>query len=161
VPDRFAALMGELDAPVFLVTCRPAGGEPAGCLVGFASQCSIDPPRFLACLSRANRTCAVADHADALAVHLVPPEAEALARLFGGETGDEVDKFARCAWRSGPAGAPILEDLPNWFVGRIGDRLDLGDHVGFLLVPIAACHRAGHRELGLQAAARIEPGHPA
>jgi flavin reductase (DIM6/NTAB) family NADH-FMN oxidoreductase RutF len=146
---------------MFLVTCRPAERPPAGCLVGFASQCSIDPPAFLACLSRRNRTCDAAAQTAALAVHLVPAEATDLARLFGGETGDEVDKFARCAWRPGPAGAPILEDLPNWFVGGVRDRLDLGDHVGFLLVPLAAHHAAGHRALGLQAAARIEPGHPA
>jgi hypothetical protein len=25
-----------------------------------------------------------------------------LAELFGGETGDEVDKFDRCEWRPGP-----------------------------------------------------------
>lgn len=162
VVAAFDAVMAELDGPMFAVTCRGSDGQPAGCLVGFASQCSIDPPRFCACISRANQTYAAAVDASVLAVHLVPREAVALARLFGGETGDEVDKFARCAWRSGPHGAPILDDCPNWFVGRIDDRVALGDHVGFLLDPVAAGHRPGHVALGQRrAAAEIDPGHPA
>src|SRR4051794_41781759 len=48
-------LIDELDYPMFIVTVA-AGGERAGCLVGFATQCSINPPRFLVCLSDKNRT---------------------------------------------------------------------------------------------------------
>jgi flavin reductase (DIM6/NTAB) family NADH-FMN oxidoreductase RutF len=157
----FDALMGELDPPMFVVTCHPPGGRPAGCLIGFATQCSIDPQRFLAAISRANHTCPAAARSTALAVHLVPADAGGLAELFGGETGDEVDKFDRWRWRPGPAGAPILDGCPNWFVGRVRDRLDLGDHVGFLLDPLATAHRSGHEEMGLQRAAGIDPGHPA
>src|SRR5207248_6722269 len=32
------------------------------------------------------------------------------AALFGARTGDEVDKFTRCRWTSGPAGVPLLDD---------------------------------------------------
>ncbi len=59
--------------------------------MGFATQCSIDPPRFLVCLSKANHTYRVAHEADTLGVHFVPTDAESLAELFGGETGDRVD----------------------------------------------------------------------
>ena len=45
-------LVSELDYPMFIVTCADER-ERAGCLVGFATQCSIDPPRFLVCLSTA------------------------------------------------------------------------------------------------------------
>ncbi len=31
----------------------------------------------------------------------------------------------------------MLAGVPGWFVGRIRDRLDLGDHVGLLLEPVA------------------------
>jgi hypothetical protein len=51
----FHALVGGLEYPMFIVTAR-AGGEPLGCLVGFATQTSIRPPRFLVCLSHNNRT---------------------------------------------------------------------------------------------------------
>src|ERR1700752_2184629 len=94
----FTSLMGELDYPMFIVTTVAADGERSGCLIGFAPQISIDPPRFLVGLSDKTRTFRVAARADHLAVHFVPSDGEALAELFGGQTGDEVDKFARCAW---------------------------------------------------------------
>lgn len=40
--DSLEALTAALDYPMFVVTVA-AGGERAGCLVGFATQCSIDP----------------------------------------------------------------------------------------------------------------------
>src|SRR3712207_2738370 len=104
----FRALVGELEYPMFIVTAR-VDGEPLGCLVGFATQASIDPPRFAVCLSRANRTWRRGREAELLAVHFVPREADELAALFGGETTDETDKFARCAWREGPQGVPLLD----------------------------------------------------
>jgi flavin reductase (DIM6/NTAB) family NADH-FMN oxidoreductase RutF len=156
----FDELMGELDYPMFIVTTE-AGGERAGCLIGFATQTSIHPPRFLACLSRKNRTTRVAAGVAWLAVHFVPAQATGLARLFGGETGDEVDKFAHVGWRPGPHGLPILEDCANWFVGRVLERLDLGDHIGHLLEPEVSMHGASGPEFTFHRAKRIEPGHEA
>jgi len=158
--DAVHELVSALDYPMFIVTVA-AGGERAGCLVGFTTQCSIDPPRFLVCLSRANRTYRVARDAESMVVHLVPREAADLAGLFGGETGDEVDKFEHCAWRPGPGGAPLLEECPNWFAGRILTRIPAGDHDAFLLDPYAAHGESGDRPFEFHRAKRIDPGHPA
>lgn len=135
------------------------GGERSGCLVGFTSQASIHPPRFAVWISVENHTHGVAASADVLAVHFPTPDDMALASVFGEETGDEVDKFARCAWHEGPAGLPILDDLPNWFAGRILERMSAGDHDVFILDPIAAEREAEEAELTFHRAKRIEPGH--
>jgi flavin reductase (DIM6/NTAB) family NADH-FMN oxidoreductase RutF len=157
--DRtFQRLMGELDYSLLIVTAR-AGDELAGCLVGFASQVSIDPPRFLVCVSVKNRTYRVAVGTQLLIVHFVPQTEEELAVLFGGETGDETDKFARCEWREGPGDTPVLRDLEDWFAGRVLQRFDLGDHCGFLLEPVdGEAHRSGE-SLTFRRAKWIEPGH--
>ncbi|MGH3896812.1 MAG: flavin reductase family protein [Pseudonocardiaceae bacterium] len=160
VTSIFGELVGELDYSMFIVTVR-AGEQRAGCLVGFGTQSSIDPPRFLVCLSRKNHTYRVANGSEAMVVHFVPQQAEALARLFGGHSGDDVDKFARCAWEPGPGGLPILQDCRNWFVGRVLERLDLGDHVGFLLEPIVAHHEGNQSHFEFHRAKNIPPGHPA
>jgi flavin reductase (DIM6/NTAB) family NADH-FMN oxidoreductase RutF len=159
MPDDFQRLMGQLDYSLFIVTVA-SGEERAGCLVGFASQVSIHPPRFLVGLSVKNRTFRVASNGtEVLVVHFVPEQEEELAELFGGETGDEIDKFARCEWRPGPGGAPILTDLEDWFAGRVLDRISFGDHCGFLLEPIdGETHRSG-APLTFRRAKRIEPGH--
>jgi flavin reductase (DIM6/NTAB) family NADH-FMN oxidoreductase RutF len=153
-------LVSELDYPMFIVTVA-AEDERAGCLVGFTTQCSIDPPRFLVCISDKNRTFRVAREADSVVVHLVPAEATELAELFGGETGDEVDKFERCAWRPGPGGAPVLEECGNWFAGRILERVAAGDHCALLLDPFESHGQEGDRPFTFHRAKRIEPGHEA
>ncbi len=153
--DVFNALVAELEYPMFIVTTA-ADRERSGCLVGFAAQCSIDPSRFMVWLSKSNRTFRVASRADVLAVHLVSKDDMELATLFGGETGDEVDKFARCRWREGPSGVPVLEDLPRWFAGRVLDRQDGGDHMGFLLAPEGGSTGEWSGQLGFQQAKSID-----
>jgi flavin reductase (DIM6/NTAB) family NADH-FMN oxidoreductase RutF len=157
-PSDFNRLMAELDYAMLIVTAA-AGGERAGCLVGFATQVSIHPPRYLVCISDKNHTYRVAAGAEVLVVHFVPEQAEELAVLFGGETGDEVDKFAQVQWRPGPEGAPILDALEDWFAGRVLDRLEFGDHRGFLLEPIEGeAHRSGE-PFRFHRAKWIQPGH--
>ena len=155
----FEGVVGDLEYPMFIVTAR-TGGEPLGCLVGFTTQASIDPPRFIACLSHKNRTYRLGKDAAALGVHAVPADADDLAELFGGETTDEVDKFAQVAWHAGPDGVPILDRCQNWFVGRVLARWDAGDHDAFLLEPIAAASGGGD-EFTFHRARRIDPGHEA
>ena len=156
----FQGLVAQLDYPMFIATVA-ADGERAGCLIGFATQASIHPPRFLAGISDKNRTHRVARGASSMAIHLVPADATELAELFGGETGDDVDKFARCSWHPGPDGVPLLDDCPNRFVGRILERVDFGDHTGYLLEPVAAEADEESGQLGFHRAKRIEPGHEA
>jgi len=155
----FLKLAGALNYPVFIVTAAN-GGEREGCVIGFASQTSFEPARFLACLSRANRTYRFAREAGELAVHLVPRAQERLVDLFGGETGDEIDKFEHCEWRPGPRGLPILAGCPSWFAGEILERIDLGDHVGHLLAPFAVEFEPGEI-MYFQDVTDIDPGHPA
>jgi flavin reductase (DIM6/NTAB) family NADH-FMN oxidoreductase RutF len=153
-------LVSALDYPMFIVTVA-AEGERAGCLVGFATQASINPPRFLVCLSDKNRTYRVAQDAAVLVVHLVPETATDLAELFGASTGDDVDKFEQCAWSPGPAGTPVLDECPNWFAARILDRMNAGDHCAMLLDPFEAASDTTEQPFTFHRARRIEAGHEA
>jgi flavin reductase (DIM6/NTAB) family NADH-FMN oxidoreductase RutF len=155
----FNALVGHLEYPMFIVTAR-AGDEPLGCLVGFATQTSIHPPRFLVCLSHANHTYRRGRDAEFLGVHCVPADAEDLAELFGGQTGDKVDKFAHCVWHDGHGDVPIIDRCENWFVGRVLTRVEAGDHDGFLLEPVAASS-GDQDDFTFHRAKTIDPGHPA
>jgi len=86
--DGFHDLAADLDYPMLIVTAA-ADGERAGCLVGFAAQCSIDPLR----------------------------------------------------------------------AGRVLERRDMGDHVGFILGPIEGEAPPWSGQLGFRAVMDIEPGH--
>jgi flavin reductase (DIM6/NTAB) family NADH-FMN oxidoreductase RutF len=113
----------------------------------------------LLCLSRRNHTFRVASRAGALVAHVLGPQDRALAALFGGATGEAVDKFARCDWRPGPGG-PVLKMCRQWFAGRVLDRFDVGDHVAFLVEPFAAAAEPLEGQLGFQDVRGLRPGHP-
>ena len=160
--DSFDDFVARLPTAMLVVTVRaPASGEPLGCLVGFATQTSIDPPRFAVCLSRVNRTYREGRDAAVLAVHVVPDDRTDLAELFGGHTGDEEDKFSRVGWHEGPEGVPVLDVCDSRLVGRVLWRRDAGDHDVFVLEPIAVHVEPDERALGLDRAKDIDPGHPA
>jgi flavin reductase (DIM6/NTAB) family NADH-FMN oxidoreductase RutF len=160
--ERVQQLLGESDRPMWILTVS-TGEERSGCLVGFATQASIEPPRFLVCVSRVNHTFGPAMRAEHVAVHAAPPlddDPDDLSRLFGEETGDEVDKFTRCAWHEGPEGQPVLDGAPGWFVGHVLARHDFGDHVGLLLDPVAE-DGSLDGALRFDEAKDLDAGHPA
>jgi flavin reductase (DIM6/NTAB) family NADH-FMN oxidoreductase RutF len=157
--QAFDAIVADVNGPAYVVTTA-AGAERDGCLVGFATQCSIDPPRFGVWLSKENRTYRIALSAATLVVHLLRQGDHDLAHLFGGETGDDVDKFEDVEWRPGRDGCPVLARC-DWFAGSIIERVDTGDHVAFVLAPHGGeCKRSGTRQLGMQEIGDIEAGHP-
>jgi flavin reductase (DIM6/NTAB) family NADH-FMN oxidoreductase RutF len=154
------AFLSRQDYPLYVVTTQAAGHRD-GCLVGFATQTSLDPVRLLVCLSRANATTRTAELASHLAVHQLADSQHELARLFAEESGDWTDKFSRCDWRPGPHDLPLLDSCAAWLVGRVLERLDLGDHIGFLLEPTAAQTRTEAGLLMLKGLPPVEAGHPA
>jgi flavin reductase (DIM6/NTAB) family NADH-FMN oxidoreductase RutF len=157
--EAFHRLVAGIDYPMHIVTTA-AGGQPAGCLVGFATQCSIDPARMLVCLSVRNHTFRVAQRAGVLVVHFLSRKNLDLAKLFGEETGDEVDKFSRCQWVAGPGGAPVLEGVKGWVAGRVRTTLDAGDHTAFLLEPFAGeAADDPEPQLSFQQVRDFHPGH--
>ena len=148
------------DTPMAIVTASASDGRRSGCLVGFWTQCSIHPPRVLACISQTNHTLPVASAAETLAVHWLADDDRDLAELFGGETGDEVDKFEQCSWHPGPGGVPVLDGVKGWVAGPVRGRFEAGDHVAFVVDAVhGEAGGASGDELGFQAVKDLEPGH--
>jgi flavin reductase (DIM6/NTAB) family NADH-FMN oxidoreductase RutF len=159
--DAFEHLVGRLDHSMFVVTAS-VGDTQAGCLVGFATQGSIDPPRLVVFISKQNQTYQLAREAASLAVHVLGQENAELARLFGEETGDEIDKFSLCEWEPGPHGVPLLSSCAGVIVGSVLGGFDAGDHVGYLLEPtFAEVNNRSFEPLTNQQVRCFEPGHPA
>ncbi|MCU1361006.1 MAG: flavin reductase domain protein FMN-binding protein [Ilumatobacteraceae bacterium] len=159
--ETISSLAAASDAPVVVVTTA-ANGQRAGCMVGFQSQCSMDPVRFAVWLSKSNHTYGVALFATHLAVHFLDEGDHDLALLFGGQTGDDIDKFASCEWTLGPGEVPVLTRCPSRLIlERTSLWDDGGDHVCFVGSPVDA-HAHDHlTPLRLSDVSDIEAGHAA
>jgi flavin reductase (DIM6/NTAB) family NADH-FMN oxidoreductase RutF len=158
--DRFVA---NADGAMIVVTVA-VDRERDGCLVGFHSQVSIDPPGYVVWISKANHTRSLLPRATHLGVHLLAADQHELAAQFGGQTADDgVDKLAAVDWSPDDHGVPVLTACPNRFVGEIQLLPDLphGDHTGVLLAPVDVSARSPFAPLRLSAVGDIEPGHPA
>ena len=161
VTGDFDAVVAAMDTALVVVTVA-AEDDRDGCLVGFHSQASIEPRRYVVWLSVANRTWRLAERSEQVAVHVLARGQHDLAEHFGGQTGDDVDKLADIPWDPGPGGVPLLVACPHRFVGRVIERLGTdGDHVGMVLEPIEVSGEGPRQPLRLHHADDIEPGHPA
>lgn len=158
--STFDDLMAGRDTAVAIVTTA-SGGQRGGCLIGFLSQCSIEPRRLAIWLSKANHTYQVGLTAKYMAVHFLTADDFDLAELFGTLSGDDVDKFERCHYETGPGGVPLLVECPNRIVARRVALLDDGgDHVCITLEPIEA-HGTRGEPLRIAALEGLVAGHTA
>ena len=158
--DAFHGVMSSVEHPMVIVTASD-GTNRGGCLVGFSAQCSIDPARYVVCISKKNHTHRIARATDTLIVHFPAADQRSLAEHFGTLTGDEVDKFAGIAVHDGPGGAPVIDDVHRWFAGRVIEMLDSGDHVAFMLAPVDGQVGEWTGQLGFQAVKDLDAGHGA
>ena len=159
--DAFDSIVAGADTAMIVVTAVD-GDERSGCLVGFHTQSSIDPRRYAVWISKANHTYGVAARATHLAIHFLDARDVALAELFGGETGDEIDKFARVRWEPGPGGVPLLRDCPSRVIVRRVETTDFGgDHVCIEGEPVDASDRDDFQPLRFAEVKDIDPGHDA
>jgi len=155
------AFFDTVDYPYYVVTVRTPDGDMSGCLAGFVTQCSIDPPQFLVCISKVNHTLAVADRSPSMGLHLLGGDQLALARVFGEETGDLVDKFASVDWRLGATGAPLLVDSAVSLEGQVLGHFPVGDHEAFLIRGVRAVSGGHDGLLTHRSSPPLQPGHPA
>jgi flavin reductase (DIM6/NTAB) family NADH-FMN oxidoreductase RutF len=165
VPDDgwqdLAPFFALVDYPYYVITVRAPDADMSGCLAGFVTQCSIHPPNFLVCISKQNHTMPVAERATSMGLHLLGDDQVDLARLFGEETGDIVDKFAGVDWRLGSTGAPLLVDCAVSTEGHILGHFSVGDHEAFLLRGVRSADGGHGGLLTYRGAPPLEPGHPA
>ena len=160
-PGDLAPFLDLVDYPFYVVTARSPDADMSGCLAGFVTQCSIDPPNFLVCISKRNHTLPVAERATGIGLHLLGEDQVDLARLFGEQTGDLVDKFADVDWRLGSTGAPLLVESAVCLEGQVLGHFSVGDHEAFLLRGVRSVAGGHDGLLTYRGTPPLEPGHPA
>ena len=159
--DPFTRYCESLDFPMTIVTAFD-GRERSGCLVGFHTQCSIEPRRWLVCISKANHTFGVARRAEWLVVHLLRDDQHALAQLFGGVTEDAIaphEKFERAPGVPGPA-ERRFSTAAIGSPDACSSASTAGDHVAHVLeITEVGQEHAPAPQFGSMSVRDITPGH--
>jgi flavin reductase (DIM6/NTAB) family NADH-FMN oxidoreductase RutF len=153
-------LVARTDTALAVVTTS-SRDQRAGCLVGFHTQCSIEPFRYAIWLSKANYTYRVALFATHFAVHFLSDHDEQLAELFGTESGDSLDKFELCAWTAGAGAVPLLDGCAAVVFEKQTLWDDGGDHVCIVGSPVTFTSAEHPTPLRISAAGRFKAGHAA
>ena len=93
-------------------------------------------------------------------MHFLGESDRELARHFGTQSEDDVDKFADVGWSPGPGGVPLVDDLPHRLTMRRSMILDDGgDHVCVTGEVLDVDGGDDFVPLRLSDAADWEPGH--
>ena len=150
-------LVSELDYPMFIVTVSD-GRERSGCLIGFATQCSIAPAALLGVHLREEphpRRRAAGRQRDR------PPRQRSRTPASPSCSAPDrrrIDKFERCAWHDGPGGAPVLDDCENWFAAG-SSSASTPATTRPAARPVRGARGTAERPFTFHRARRIEPGH--
>jgi flavin-dependent trigonelline monooxygenase, reductase component len=145
---EFRHVLGHFLTGVTVATaCGPAG-EPVGMTVNAFMSASLDPPLVLLSVARSAASFTAMETARRYAVHILSEEQRDISAAFARSAADGADKFAEIRWSRAKDGLPLLDDYLARLECTIVDRVELGDHVGYVGRVDAASARTGGGPLG-------------
>ena len=134
--DLFRALLRRHAAAVVIVTAP--GAPPAGFTATSFTSVSLDPPLVSFCLAHTASAWPAVEKAGTVAVHVLGQDQEQVARTF---STSGIDRFAaHGAWREGPDGVPLLDNVLARMVCRVVQHVEAGDHSIVLATPESGHH---------------------
>ncbi len=154
-PRALRKAFGVFPTGVTVVATTQEDGRPRGFTANSFTSVSLDPPLLSVCVAKTAASCPVFTGTSHFSVNVLAEHQATISRLFASKAPD---KFAEAAWRRGPAGSPILNDVAAWFDCRLRDVIEAGDH--FILLgevvgfdegpanPLGYC-RGAHLTFGL------------
>lgn len=124
-PDLLRAVFRRHAAGVAVITARGASG-PAGFTATSLTSVSADPPLLSFGIGTGGSSWPAVSEADHVGVHILGEHQRELAATFARSGADRFG--APTAWREGPEGVPVLDDVLAWLVCRVHARVPAGDH---------------------------------
>lgn len=124
-PATFRHVLGHYPTGVSVVTTVEADGAPAGMAVGSFTSVSLDPPLVGFLPDAKSTSWPRIERTGRFCVNILAHGQEPLCRTFAMKGGD---KFADIAWRSSPAGLPILDGVVAWIDCDLDAVYPAGDH---------------------------------
>ncbi|MEU7085418.1 flavin reductase family protein [Streptomyces achromogenes] len=124
-PDLLRSAFRRHAAGVAVITARGASG-PVGFTATSLTSVSAEPPMISFGIGTGASSWPAIAGADHVGVHILGEHQSDLAATFARSGADRFG--APTAWREGPEGVPVLDDVLAWLVCRIVGRVPAGDH---------------------------------
>ncbi|MGW7381241.1 flavin reductase family protein [Streptomyces sp. NPDC054794] len=124
-PDLLRSAFRRHAAGVAVITARGDLG-PVGFTATSLSSVSAEPPMLSFAIGTGASSWPAVATTDHVGVHILGEHQRELAATFARSGADRFG--APTAWREGPEGVPVLDDVLVWLVCRIVARVPAGDH---------------------------------
>jgi flavin reductase (DIM6/NTAB) family NADH-FMN oxidoreductase RutF len=124
-PDLLRSVFRRHAAGVAVITARDDAG-PVGFTATSLASVSAEPPLLSFGIGTGASSWPAVAETDHVAVHILGEHQQDLAATFARSGADRFG--AATAWREGPEGVPVLDDVQAWLLCRIVARVPAGDH---------------------------------
>jgi len=152
-PRALRNAFGTFMTGVTVVTSYHKDGQPVGFTANSFASVSLDPPLVSVCLAKSSSNFDTFLAASGFAVNVLAENQIEVSNTFARPAED---RFATVAWRDGPHGFPVLDDVSSWFDCSMHKTVDAGDHV-ILIGQVEAFATTSAPGLGYARGAYVTP----
>ncbi|MXM64344.1 flavin reductase [Streptomyces sp. HUCO-GS316] len=124
-PDLLRSVFRRHAAGVAVITAHGDGG-PVGFTATSLTSVSAEPPLLSFSIGTGSSSWPAVAESDHVGVHILGEHQQDLAATFARSGADRFG--APTAWREGPEGVPVLDDVLAWLVCRVMGRVPAGNH---------------------------------
>ncbi|MBC9729705.1 flavin reductase family protein [Streptomyces sp. TRM68367] len=124
-PDLLRSVFRRHAAGVAVITARGDAG-PVGFTATSLTSVSAEPPMLSFGIGTGASSWPAISATGHVGVHLLGEHQQELAATFARSGADRFGPPT--AWREGPEGVPVLDDVMAWLVCRVVARVPAGDH---------------------------------
>ncbi|MFF2200484.1 flavin reductase family protein [Streptomyces sp. NPDC058145] len=124
-PDLLRSTFRRHAAGVAVITARGAAG-PVGFTATSLTSVSAEPPLVSFGIGTGASSWPAVATSEHVGIHILGEHQSDLAATFARSGADRFG--APTAWREGPEGVPVLDDVLAWLVCRVVARVPAGDH---------------------------------
>lgn len=124
-PDLLRSVFRRHAAGVAVITAHGASG-PVGFTATSLTSVSAEPPMLSFGIGTGASSWPAISAAGHVGVHILGEHQQELAATFARSGADRFGPAT--AWREGPEGVPVLDDVQAWLVCRVAARVPAGDH---------------------------------
>ncbi|MCW8096727.1 MULTISPECIES: flavin reductase family protein [Streptomyces] len=124
-PDLLRSVFRQHAAGVAVITARGDEG-PVGFTATSLASVSAEPPLISFGIGTGASSWPAISRTDHVGVHVLGEHQRELAATFARSGADRFGEPT--AWREGPEGVPVLDDVLAWLVCKVVTRVPAGDH---------------------------------